>query len=81
MSAYPTTNTRIKTERINTLRQALFMVENESEDDAQVARIRGALIDVMIDAVLPRTETAIAEAQGVISERRARQRQNCQNSP
>ena len=76
MSPYPTANIRLKTERINTLRMALFMVENESEDDAQVARIRGALIDVMVDAVLPRTETAIAEAQGVISERRARQRQN-----
>jgi hypothetical protein len=56
--------------RINRLRQALYLLEDHSTDDAQLARIRGALIDVMIGVVLPRTEAAMVEADALLAERR-----------
>ena len=62
---------RLREGRINRLRQALYLVEDTPTDDGQLARIRGALIDVMVGVVLPRTETAMAEADAVLAERRA----------
>lgn len=55
-----------KAARIDLLERAVAWAGRHRLDHAREHRLRRALLDVRLDAVLPRTDTALAEAHGMV---------------